>query len=106
MIISAEKVANVLECIGIKLQWNLLGKNTDLRRTFEKRRYTARALQDYLKRFGQTRNRIAHTGCSGIVVTETDFERLLGIFRAFGRALTSFVHSDVNEPPSHRIAVE
>ena len=94
-VISPEKLSDALQRIGIRLQWDVLGKDSGVRNALKKEdaRETAKALQEFLKRFGQTRNKIAHTGSSGIVVAETDFEQLLKVFRSFVRALTSFVEA-------------
>ncbi len=96
-IISPDKLVDALERIHVKLQWDALGKVPELRNALEKKdtRETAKALQEFLKRFGQTRNKIAHTGSSGIVVAETDFDQLLKVFRVFSRALTSVVEVEI-----------
>jgi hypothetical protein len=96
-IISPDKLVDAFGRIGVKLQWDALGKVAAVRGVLEKKdtRETAKALQEFLKRFGQTRNKIAHTGSSGIVVTEADFDQLLEFFRTFGRALTSVLEAEL-----------
>jgi hypothetical protein len=96
-IISPDKLVDAFERIRVKLQWDALGRVPALRTALEKKdtRETAKALQEFLKRFGQTRNKIAHTGSSGIVVTETDFDQLLTFFRIFSRALTTVVEIEI-----------
>lgn len=96
-IISPDNLVKALERIGVKLQWDDLGKVPSMRATLDKRdsRETAKAIQDFLKRFGQTRNKIAHAGSGGVVVTESDFEQLLLFFRNFARGLVPVVENQL-----------
>jgi HEPN superfamily RiboL-PSP-like protein len=96
-IISPEKLVDAFGRTGVKVQWDALGRIPAMRTVLEKKdtRETAKALQEFLKRFGQTRNKIAHTGSSGVVVTEADFDQLLMFFRTFGRALTSVLEAEL-----------
>jgi hypothetical protein len=96
-IISPDNIVKALERIGVKLQWDELGKGQTLRAILDRSdsRETAKAIQDRLKRFGQTRNKIAHAGSGGVVVTESDFEQLLAFFRIFARALVPVVESQL-----------
>jgi len=96
-IVSPEKLVDAVRRVGVELKWDALGKRQKLRSALEKNdtRETAKSLQEYLKRFGQTRNKIAHTGNSGIVVTEADFEQLLAFFRIFASALASVLETEI-----------
>ena len=96
-IISPDNLVKSLERIGVKLQWDDLGKGQALRTILDRSdsRETAKAIQDRLKWFGQTRNKIAHAGSGGVVVTESDFEQLLAFFRIFARALVPVVESQL-----------
>lgn len=96
-IIPPEKLVDALERINVKLDWDAFGKDAALQKALDKggTRETAKALREFLKRFGQTRNKIAHSGSSGIVVTETDFGQYLNVFRTFARALASVVERQV-----------
>ena len=96
-IISPKNLCEALKRIGIELRWDDFGRVQALQNALEKNaaRETAKAIQDFLKRFGQTRNKIAHTGSGGIVVTEADFRQLLTFFRAFASALRSITETEL-----------
>jgi hypothetical protein len=96
-IVSPRNLVDALKRVGVDLKWDDLGRVKQMREVLEKSdtRETAKAIEEFLRRFGQRRNKIAHTGSSGIVVTESDFEQLLRFFRAFARALTSVVEVEL-----------
>jgi hypothetical protein len=58
-------------------------------------RETAKALEELLWRFGKTRNKIAHSGSSGILVTDSEREEFLTFFRALASALVHVVAADL-----------
>jgi hypothetical protein len=98
-IISPDKLAEALKHIGIKMNWDDLGRIDAMREVLERHdtRETAKALQESLKRFGRIRNKVAHSGSGGVVVTETDLEQLLRFFRTFASSLTSIVDAELAE---------
>jgi len=98
-IISPEKITDALKRIGMKMNWDALGAMQAMRRAVEKNdtRETAKALQESLKRFGRTRNKIAHSGSGGVVVTESDLRQLLKFFRTFSGALIAFVETELRK---------
>lgn len=96
-IISPKNLADALRRVGVGLSWDNFGKVTAMQKVLDGRgsRETAKAVEDFLKRFGQLRNKIAHTGSTGIVVTESDFERHLEFFKVFSRVLVQMVEADL-----------
>jgi RiboL-PSP-HEPN len=98
-IISPKSLVDALRRIGMDLRWDDLGRVDALRDTLGKQdtRETAKAIEEFLKRFGQTRNKIAHSGNTGIVVTESDLEQLLKFFRAFAVALSAVVETQLSK---------
>lgn len=96
-IISPEKLVDALDRISVKLNWDVWGADPSLRKALDKQgtRETAKELREFLKRFGQIRNKIAHTGSSGVVVTETDLRQFLSVLRDFSRILTSVVENQL-----------
>lgn len=94
-IISPKNLDDALKRIGIDLKWDDLGRLGPLQKALDRdaTRETAKAIQDFLKRFGQTRNKIAHSGSSGVVVTELDFEQLLRFFRVLAPALAAIAET-------------
>jgi hypothetical protein len=96
-IVSPKNLADAFRRIGVNINWDQFGAVAAMQKALGKKgsRETAKAVEEYLQRFGQMRNKIAHTGSSGIVVTESDFEQLLSFFRIFGRAMAQVVESDL-----------
>lgn len=96
-IVSPDSLAKSLRRIGVDLRWDELGKVPAVQSVFEKgkTRETAKEIQSFLRKFGQTRNKIAHTGSSGIVISEPDLEQLLAFFRTFAGALASVVETEL-----------
>lgn len=86
-------LAEALGRIGVGLHWDDFGRAPALQKVLGKKntRDTATAVQESLKRYGQIRNKIAHTGSTGVVVSQLDFEQLLAFFRPFGRELIAVV---------------
>jgi hypothetical protein len=68
-----------------------------MREAFEtdKTRETAKAIQEFLTQFGRKRNKIAHTGSSGVVVNESELEQLLKFFRVFARGLCGLIETEI-----------
>lgn len=97
-VISPEQLVEALERIGVKLKWDVLGQIQELRDALNKKdtRETAKALKEFLKTFGQKRNKIAHTGSSGVVVTETEIDDILILFRIFATGLASAVEKELS----------
>jgi hypothetical protein len=98
-IFSPDRLAEALKRVGVKLNWDDLARVREVRDVLEKRdtRETANALQEYLKRFGQTRNKVAHTGSTGVAVMESDLEQHLKFFRTFARTLSSVVEVELRK---------
>jgi hypothetical protein len=98
-IVSPKNLADALRRVGVGLSWDDFGKVSTIQKAFDKRgtRETAKAVEDFLKRFGQMRNKIAHTGSSGIVITESDFEQLLNFFKVFSHVLVKVVEADLKK---------
>jgi RiboL-PSP-HEPN len=98
-IVSPDQLTEVLKRIGIKMNWDELGQMPALRKAFDKpdTRETAKAIQEFLRRFGRTRNKIAHSGSGGVVVTELDVEQFLGLFRALAGALCLVVEARLED---------
>jgi hypothetical protein len=85
----------IFERAGIKLTWDDFGKDPTLQALFEQKstRPTSIAIEGFLDRFIKTRNRLAHTGSGGIIVTEDEIEVLLRFFGIFSTILARVVHS-------------
>lgn len=98
-IISPKHLEEALRRIGLSLNWDDFGKVEEVQTALNRKgtRDTAKAVEAQLKQFGKMRNKIAHSGSSGLVVTELDFDRLLQFFRAFGRTLTMVVETDLSK---------
>jgi RiboL-PSP-HEPN len=98
-IISPRNLEEALRRIGVTLRWDDFGKVEEVQKTLEIKgtRDTAKAVEANLKQFGKMRNKIAHSGSSGLVVTELEFERLLQFFRVFGRTLIGVVQTDLSK---------
>src|ERR1700675_3831284 len=98
-IISPEKLSDALRRIGITMNWDSLGSIAQLREAVETAgtRETAKAVKESLKEFGRMRNRIAHSGSSGVSVDESDFEKLLKFFRIFARGFSTIVAAGVTK---------
>jgi hypothetical protein len=96
-IISPKNLEDALRRVGVILKWDDLGRVEEIQNALGQKgtRDTAKAVEASLKRFGQMRNKIAHSGSSGVVVAESDLEQLLQFFRPFGRALATIVETDV-----------
>jgi RiboL-PSP-HEPN len=100
-IISPKHLTDALKRIGMELHWDDLGKIQSMRDALDlsDTRETAKAAEEFLRRFGQMRNKIAHTGNSGIVVSDDDLQQLLKIFRAFARGFTSIIEAEIAKRP-------
>lgn len=98
-IISPKHLEEALRRIGLSLNWDDLGKVQEVQTALNRKgtRDTAKAVEAQLKQFGKMRNKIAHSGSSGLVISESDFERLLQFFRAFGRTLTKVVETGLSK---------
>jgi len=96
-IISPKHLEDALRRIGVALRWDDFGRVAEVQTALDKKgtRDTAKAVEANLKRFGQMRNKIAHSGSSGVVVTALDFEQLLQFFRPFGRTLARVAETDL-----------
>lgn len=96
-IISPKNLEDALRRISVSLQWDDFGRVVEMQTVLAQKggRDTANAVKANLKRFGQMRNKIAHSGSSGVVVTESDLEGLLRFFGAFGRTLARIVEIGV-----------
>jgi len=100
---SPEKIVEALKRIGVDLKWDSLGKLQAMQSVLEKgdTRETTKAIEEFLKWFGQTRNKISHTGSTGIVITESEFRQFLKFFRTFSSSLASVVETDLRK--RHRV---
>jgi hypothetical protein len=98
-IFNPRTLAEALQCIGVELKWDDFGRMPAILKALGKHgsRDTAKAVEESLKRFGQMRNKIAHTGSSGIVVTRSDLDELLNFLRVFGSALVQIVEKELKE---------
>lgn len=98
-IISPKNLEDALRRIGVVLRWDDFGRVEEVQKTLDGKgtRETAKAVEANLRQFGKMRNKIAHSGSSGLVVTELDFERLLQFFRVFGRTLVKVVETDLSK---------
>jgi hypothetical protein len=103
-IISPKSLEDALRRIGVTLRWDDFGRIGEVQETLGSKgtRETTKAVEAQLRQFGKTRNKIAHSGSSGVVVTESDLERLLQFFRAFGRTLTRIVEADLSKRKAPR----
>ena len=99
-VVSPEKVSEALKRIGFQVNWDDFGRVPAMRDLCGKKdtRETANAVQEWLRKVAQTRNKIAHTGSSGIVVMDSDFEQFLIFFRTFGRIFGSAVEKQLAQP--------
>jgi len=97
--ISPKSLSDALRRVGMELRWDDLGKTQSMRDVLETSdtRETANAAEEFLKRFGQMRNKIAHTGNSGIVVSDVDLEQFIKTFRAFARSFAAIVQGGINK---------
>lgn len=96
-IISPKKLVEAFHRVGVELRWDDLGKLPALRQVLDKRdtRETANAVQEFLRTFGQTRNKIAHTGSGGVAITATEFEQLLKVLRVFAQSLCAVIECEL-----------
>ncbi len=96
-IFSPQALSDALRRIGVKLQWDEFGRVVEFQEAAgqSSTRDTAKWVEESFKRFGQMRNKIAHTGSSGVLVSQSDFEQLLFFFRPFGRALIQIVEREL-----------
>ncbi len=83
-IISPKNLEDALRRINVALRGDDFGRVAEIQTALEQKgtRDTTKAVEANLKRFGQMRNKIAHSGSSGVVVTESDLRSLLQFFRA------------------------
>ena len=95
--LSPKHLVDTLRRIGVSLNWDDIGRLPDVRRVLEKRdtRETAKAAEQCLRDFVQKRNRIAHCGSGGLVVTDGDIEQLIKFFRVFSRSLAGIVEARI-----------
>lgn len=96
-IISPKNLEDALRRIDVALKWDDVGRAPETQNALKEKgtRDTTKPVEANLKRFGQMRNKTAHSGSSGGVVTEVDFERLLQFFRVFGRTLAEVIETDL-----------
>lgn len=87
------RLEDVLHRIGVKLNWDDIGRSADVRKALgeTRNRDAANAAQRYFKAFIRNRNRAAHTGSGGQTIAENDVELALTFFRAFTSALAPIV---------------
>ncbi len=98
-IISPKQLEDALRRIGVPLTWDDFGKVDAVQKALDSTgtRDTAKAVEANLRQFGKMRNKIAHSGSSGLVVTESEFGRLLQFFRVFSRTLSKIVESHLKK---------
>ncbi len=78
-------LGDVLKRIGFDLKWDDLGRVTAMQRHFGKTRTreTADQIQTELASFARQRNRIAHTGSSGVALSDGDLENVANFLQIF-----------------------
>lgn len=87
--ISPKHLEEILKRIDVELSWDDFGKDSALRQMFNEKdtRRTAKAVQAHLEKFVRTRNRLAHTGSGGIIITDDQLDDYLQFFRLFAKRL-------------------
>jgi hypothetical protein len=98
-IISPEKLGDALKRVGVTMNWDALGAIEPLRKAVDTQdtRETAKAIQESLKKFGRMRNKIAHSGSTGLAVSESELEQLLKFFRVFARGFSNVVAAGIKK---------
>jgi hypothetical protein len=83
----------LLRRLGLNLNWDHIGQDNKLQAFFDARgaHATAKATQDFLQDVIRKRNKIAHSGSGGVVITDLDFAQMLQFFRLFSVALAKVI---------------
>jgi hypothetical protein len=97
--VAPKHLTDMFHKVGIDLNMDEFGKTQALREILgtSGTRQTANAAEEYLRKFIQTRNRIAHTGSGGITIAESDVVMAVGFFRAFSGTLADLVHKGLEK---------
>jgi HEPN superfamily RiboL-PSP-like protein len=82
--------------LGINLDWDELARDSGLQRFFDRStiRETNKDIQDYLTDFIKKRNKLAHTGGSGITFSSDEIENLIRFVRLLGKRLAVMVNRE------------
>lgn len=91
------RLEDVLNRLGIKANWDVFGGNADLKvlvgRT--KTRDAAKAIRRRLSEFTRTRNRLAHNGSAGVIITDVDVEETMEFLKLFSKSLADLVDKEL-----------
>jgi translation initiation factor 1 (eIF-1/SUI1) len=91
--VSPRHLLDVCDSVGITVVWDDFGREKKFESMFATKgvRATGKAVADQLEKFTKLRNRFAHAGAGGVVLTDGDLESFIQFFRIFGTTLCQLV---------------
>jgi hypothetical protein len=91
--LSSDQIEELLERIGLEMNWDSLGQDAKLQAAThqDSTRNAAKEIKRWLKEFGKTRNRIAHTGASVVQTTESEVKDAANILSALADCMANVV---------------
>ena len=90
---SSEDVERLFKPIGFKIDWDVFGRNLDMRKHFQGggTREVAKHVRRFLDDFVSLRNRIVHRGGGYVAVSDAEIERTVAFFRIFSSELSTAI---------------
>lgn len=95
--VSPRHLIDVCDSIGITMNWDDFGREERFETMLATRgvRATGKAVAEHLDNFIKLRNRFAHTGAGGVIVTDGEVENYIQFFRLFTTQLAHLVATNV-----------
>jgi hypothetical protein len=93
---SADGLREGLARIGMNLNWDDLGRNSEVQKAFKTRgtRETSKQVEEFLKSSARRRNNIVHRGATIEAITESDLTNAVAALGALAAALIALVKDD------------
>lgn len=98
-ILTPRNMEQIFQRIGVKIDWDRFGSNTDLKKLLKepRTRDCAKAIRNFLEELVKKRNIVAHSGGLEIVVGESEFEAVTEIIPIFCKILVEQVSSELEK---------
>jgi RiboL-PSP-HEPN len=102
-VVSPQHLTTVCDSVGVMVDWDDFGREKTFESMLETKgvHATGKAVADQLDKFTKLRNRFAHTGAGGMVVTDGEVESFIRFFRVFASTLAPLVARKLKSSQRH-----